>query len=855
MLSFPILGERMAKRSPFKDLVEGTGKSKVGYGKIRFCGRQAANDGLQYFWVDTCCIDKSSSAELSEAINSMFRWYHDAAKCYVYLSDVSVYGSVEKDQVSQWRWKPVFRKSRWFTRGWTLQELIAPASVEFFSMEGERLGDKRSMEQSIHEITGVNVQALQGSPLYYFSVDERMLWAVRRETKREEDAAYSLLGIFDIHMPLIYGEGRKKALKRLKNKIKKSLEDKPPALPPALSSKHEDAFKCQEAEDAPWIVPFDRNPHFTGRELQLAKLREMLSVGRGQTTKVAVMGLGGVGKTQLVLELVYQIREEHKNCSIIWIPATNIESLHQAYVDVARQLSIPGWERDNANLKRHVQGYLSKESSGRWVLVFDNADNIDMWMAKPESEPGSGRLIEFLPRSKQGSIIFTTRDRKAAVKLAHWNMVEVPEMKKEVAKELLQKYLLNLELTKYPQDTEALLAELTYLPLAIVQATAYINENRITLADYLYLLADQEEGVIDLLSEEFADDGRYHNVKNPVATTWLISFEQIRHRDPLAADYLSFMACIDPKDIPQSILPAGASRKKEMDAIGTLSAYSFVGRRSADQCLDLHRLVHLATRNWLRTEGKLTKWAAKAVARLNEVFPDADHKNRNIWRAYLHHARYVFESCVFKVEAVDNGALLWKFGMCVHSDGRYSEAEKTFSQVVGIRKRVLGAEHPDTLTSIGRVAWTLSNQGRWKEAEELEVQVMETRKRVLGSEHPDTLTSMANLASTYRNQGRWKEAEELEVQVMETRKRVLGSEHPSTLSSMANLASTYSNQGRWKDAEELQAKVLQICSRVLGSEHPDKLRSMANLASTYSNQGRWKEAEELEVQVMETRKR
>src|SRR3954451_3455219 len=105
-------------------------------------------------------------------------------------------------------------------------------------------------------------------------------------------------------------------------------------------------------------------------------------------------------------------------------------------------------------------------------------------------------------------------------------------MNEEVAKELLQKYLVNQDLTKNQSETESLLAQLTYLPLAIVQAAAYINENRITLADYLSLLADQEEEVIDLLSEEFEDDRRYHNVKNPVATTWLISFDQIWHRDP-----------------------------------------------------------------------------------------------------------------------------------------------------------------------------------------------------------------------------------------------------------------------------------------------------------------------------------
>jgi len=230
----------------FKDLMKGTGKSKAGYQKIRFCGEQAATDGLQYFWVDTCCIDKSSSAELSEAINSMFRWYHNAGKCYVYLSDVSTSSSIRNDQLFQWIWEISFQKSRWFTRGWTLQELIAPASVEFFSVEGERLGDKISLERQIHEITGITAQALQGGPLSQFSVNERMSWTAKRETKREEDAAYSLLGIFDIHMPLIYGEGRKKALVRLHKEIKESLKDKSPALPPALSSKHENAFKRQE---------------------------------------------------------------------------------------------------------------------------------------------------------------------------------------------------------------------------------------------------------------------------------------------------------------------------------------------------------------------------------------------------------------------------------------------------------------------------------------------------------------------------------------------------------------------------------------------------------------------------------
>jgi hypothetical protein len=121
----------------FQDLINDTGKSKTSYYKIRFCGEQTRYDGLQYFWVDTCCIDKSNSTELAEAINSMFRWYRNTAKCYVYLSDVSINKRKASNQFSETTWEPAFQASKWFKRGWTLQELLAPTLVEFFSREGK----------------------------------------------------------------------------------------------------------------------------------------------------------------------------------------------------------------------------------------------------------------------------------------------------------------------------------------------------------------------------------------------------------------------------------------------------------------------------------------------------------------------------------------------------------------------------------------------------------------------------------------------------------------------------------------------------------------------------------------------
>ncbi|KNG47044.1 vegetative incompatibility protein het-e-1 [Stemphylium lycopersici] len=172
----------------FDDLMKNNGKNKTGYNKIRFCASQAKSDVLDYFWIDTCCIDKSNNAELSEAIISMFRWYKNAEKCYVYLSDVSSRPSGEGSDAHRKR-KPAIEKSRWFTRGWTLQELIAPASVEFFSKDGERLGDKESLKQTLYEITRIAIPALEGS-------------------------------IFDVQMPLLYGEGWQKAMDRLRKEVK-----------------------------------------------------------------------------------------------------------------------------------------------------------------------------------------------------------------------------------------------------------------------------------------------------------------------------------------------------------------------------------------------------------------------------------------------------------------------------------------------------------------------------------------------------------------------------------------------------------------------------------------------------------
>jgi hypothetical protein len=208
-----------AEEVTLADLAAGDGKTKLGYKKVRFCGQQAQQDGLEYFWVDTCCIDKTDKAELSHAIRSMFRWYQNAARCYVYLSDVWTRKRKSDDILGEFTWEPAFRASRWFTRGWTLQELLAPSIVVFFSQEGEKLGDRVSLKSSIHKVTGIQCEVLNGAQLSQFSVSERLRWREGRLTQREEDGAYSLQGILDVELAPLYGEGAVGAFRRLMDEV------------------------------------------------------------------------------------------------------------------------------------------------------------------------------------------------------------------------------------------------------------------------------------------------------------------------------------------------------------------------------------------------------------------------------------------------------------------------------------------------------------------------------------------------------------------------------------------------------------------------------------------------------------
>jgi hypothetical protein len=292
--------------------------------------------------------------------------------------------------------------------------------------------------------------------------------------------------------------------------------------------------------------------------------------------------------------LAYRIRQKCKNCSVFWISASDEESIHQGYARIARQLTIQGWDDEKADVKKLVQLHLSKESAGQWFLVFDNADE-----ATKESSRSFKvvSLVEFLPSSEQGAIVFTTADRKTATKLAPQNIVELPKLEKDIAQRMLEMCL--VKPADEQEEADLLIEELVNLPLAIVQAAAYINVNKTTVQGYLSLLVE--------IKEELAED-LYSESGVVITATWLISFEQIRRHDALAADHLLFMACVDRNDIPLALLPTSRPHGQGVHAVATLHAYSLVTKRTAESALDLYRLVDVSTRNWLQEQGLLSQW-------------------------------------------------------------------------------------------------------------------------------------------------------------------------------------------------------------------------------------------------------
>ncbi|KAK7182331.1 kinesin light chain [Paraphaeosphaeria sporulosa] len=568
-------------------------------------------------------------------------------------------------------------------------------------------------------------------------------------------------------------------------------------VPPA-STDHSPASERPETPPYPSIViPFCRDVDFVERGSTLDQLQQRCAE---PNARAALVGLGGVGKSQLAIEHAYRTREQSPETWVFWVHASNAARFEQSYRDIADCVKIAGRQDLQANIFKLVHNWLC-DCKQRWLLVLDNFDNPRFLLSGQGNGDGQGQttnaqvvrkpLREYLPHCERGSILVTTRNKEAALRLVEQrDIVSVKPMDEAHALALFKK---KLGVQGDNSDAAELVAALEYMPLAIVQAAAYISQRapQHSVAKYLEEFRKSERKRSSLLTLNNGPLRRDWEAKNSIVATWQISFEHIRETQPSAADLLSLMSFFDRQGVPEALLrpcserAGGQTNQTEADdgsddelgddisqssagvvefrdAVAVLQNFSFVSVDTAGTSFEMPALVQLATQRWLERENKLERWKQQFVSNLLATFPTGEYENWAACQALYAHAKAAIGQ-------------------------QPKDKSSTAEWATVLYRAAWYAERMGNITDAVTLATKLG--GRWDDAEKLEVQVMQTRKMKLGTYHPDTLTSMANLASIYKDQARWNDAEKLQVQVIETRKTKLGVDHPDTLTSMANLAS------------------------------------------------------------------
>ncbi len=461
-----------------------------------------------------------------------------------------------------------------------------------------------------------------------------------------------------------------------------------------------------------WSVPYARNSRFVGREDLLRALEATLFTGENDNI-VTLLGPGGVGKTQIVVELAHRTRLAHPARSVFWMRATSAESFRLEYMDIGRQLGIPGLDGVTADatisvkkgndMARLVQRYMSNDGSGQWLLIVDGADDDDLWLSGGDSGSDVTALVDYLPRSSQGAIAITTRSANIAAKLGHPNVVSVTEMDLTDACRLLGVSLPESRSSTIP--CRFLVRQLRCLPLAISLAASYIKCRGIPVSYYLDLLNGvKDEDVIRELSKAFEDQEHYTAARNPAAMTYVISLEHISRNDQTAADLIYYLSCLGPLSIPVVDLAPYSSREETLTALETLSRYSLLEKDVSGDEILLHPMVHLATQHWLRSKNCQAEAAREALTRLAKNFPRRNRVDRARWRSRITLSRNAL-NLYFSLHGVDDALALQErcaSSLAVH--GWRKESDKPLTHGADIRKSNMDAKRSFTQRSMAEEA-------------------------------------------------------------------------------------------------------------------------------------------------------
>ncbi|KAJ7921576.1 hypothetical protein B0H13DRAFT_2415307 [Mycena leptocephala] len=554
-------------------------------------------------------------------------------------------------------------------------------------------------------------------------------------------------------------------------------------------------------------------------------------------------GLGGAGKTQISLKF---IAESSHFTDRFFLDASTTETIEMGLKAIATTRKIGESSQDT------LKWLAAKQEP--WLLFFDNADDPKI------------NLNKFLPKCNHGNIVITSRNPGLR---GYGQHSQVSDMKETEAVELLLKCASQDTSSANEQIAAEIVKALSYFPLAVVQAGAFILESG-TLDTYLELYMKNRA---QLLSEKPAQT--HDDYSWTVYTTWKMSFDNLTQP---AAMFLQLCSFLHREGISEEIFSravtyrfrsSGPSKEElqkpleflshlltptgEWDPLSFLKltneikAYSLIAVDPGRKLFSIHPLVHAWGRTIISNPESYHSIMGAILGMAIAEIPEGDMQLASL--RLLPHVE-----SVLKVKREFSPDFRSKYGLVYDQAGRYTEAGDLWMSVLAKQQQVLGNTHPATLVTMSHLAITYKQLKQSKKAEEFEVAVLEKWKQLQGDDHPDTLRAMGNLAATYRDLKEFTKAEELELTVLDKRKQLLDDDHSDTLLAMANLGSTYHNLKQFTKAEELEVVVLEKWKQFLGDDHPDTLHAMANLAVTYGQLKEFAKAEELEVVVLEKRK-
>jgi tetratricopeptide (TPR) repeat protein len=639
-----------------------------------------------------------------------------------------------------------------------------------------------------------------------------------------------------------------------------------------------------------WLVPLPRNTLFTGREEILEALHEQLGANQtvALTQSSALHGLGGVGKTQIALEYVYQHSLEYS--AVFWISAETEEHIVSSLLHIAEVLQLP--ERNDKDQQRviaAVQRWLS--THGKWLLIWDNIEDLAM-------------LERFLPSARSGAILITTRCQALGTLARGMHLLPMEQeegmlfllrrakvLPSEATSEDLQQLAVRMP-GEYAAALE-LVTVLGGLPLALDQAGAYIEETGCSLADYLQRYEQQRAQLLDRRGMPAG------NHPHSVTATFVLVSQQAEREQHAAADLLRVCALLHAEAIPEELFGTGASHlgpelaeqagdPVQFDqVVATLRRLSLVQRQAETRTLSLHRLVQAVLQERM-SEQEHREWLIRIVAALNAVFPEVTYEVWGQCERFLphvlvcaatfpeqgadqeilaevlrkaadylrsraqyeqaeplyRHALYLLEQALGP-EHLSVARLSQNLAILLRSQGKYEQAEILIEEAIHIREQLLGPIHPDVATSLNILANFFAEQGKYEQAETLYQRVLRIREQALESLHPHLASSFNNLALLYTMLGKYEQAEPMCQRALAIREKLLGPEHPDVAQTLHNLALLFYEQGKYEQAEPMYQRALAIREKLLGPEHPDVAQTLNNLASLYAEQGKYEQAETL----------